>query len=75
MPEVGDFAVEFDAVLFGVGEDGDEASRAGEEAVERPGGEGVGFAGLAGPKPDFQAGGGVEGSLLVGAEGDGKFQI
>ena len=71
LADVGDFFVEFDAIGFGVGEDGDEAAWAGEEAVDGPGGEGVGFAGLAGPEPDFDAGLGVEGLLLVGAEGKG----
>ena len=61
--------VEFDAVLFGVGKNGDEAAGAGEETIYCPGGEGVGFAGLAGPEPDLDAGLAVEGFLLVGAKG------
>jgi len=65
---LGDGLVEVDAVGFGVGEDGDEAAWACEEAVNGPGGEGVGFAGLAGPEPEFEAGRGLEGFCLVGAE-------
>ena len=38
--DFGAFAVEFDAVEAGVGEDGDEAARAGEDAVDSPGSEG-----------------------------------
>ena len=68
--EFGAAAVEFDAVGFGVGEDGDEASWPGEETVDGPGGEGVGFAGLTGPEPDFEAGCAVEGGLLIWAEGE-----
>ena len=70
--EVADFgaaAVEFDAVGAGVGEDGDEAARAGEEAVDGPGGEGEGFSGLAGPEEDLDAGGlVVEDLALVGTK-------
>ena len=49
------FEVEFHAVGFGVAEDGDEASGIVEEAINGPGSEGEGFAGLAAPEPDFDA--------------------
>ena len=64
-------SVEFDAVGFGIGEDGDKASGISDESIDGPGGEGVGFAGLPAPEPDFDAVGAVfEGGSLVGAERD-----
>jgi hypothetical protein len=72
--KVADFgaaAVEFDAIRAGVGENGDEAARAGEEAFDGPCSEGEGFSGLAGPEEDLDAGGVVvEDGALVGAEGN-----
>lgn len=72
LEEFADFgaaAVEFDAVLAGVGKNGDGSARAADEAMHGPSGEGEGFAGLAAPKPDLNAVGLVlEGGELVGAE-------
>ena len=69
--DFGAFGEEFGAVFAGVGEDGDEAAGAGEEAVDGPGGEGEGFADLAGPMKDEDAGGAVhEDGDLIGTESD-----
>ena len=69
--DVGAFAVEFDAVGFGIGKDGDEASGVGDEAINSPRCKGEGFSGLAGPQPDVNAVGAVEkGSELVGTKVD-----
>ena len=74
--DFGAFAVEFDAVEAGVGEDGDEAARAGEDAVDSPGSEGEGFSGLTAPEEDLVAGGVVvEDWLLVGTEMNLRFEI
>lgn len=80
--DLGAFAMEFDAVEAGVGKDGDEATGAGEDAVNGPGGEGEGFAGLAAPKEDLVAGGVVFEDLLLvrtereeGRVGNGDFGL
>ena len=63
------FFGELEAVLHGVGKDGDKAAGACEAAVDGPGGEDGGFADLAGPVEDGDAGGVVlEDWDLVGAE-------
>ena len=53
--DLGAFLVEFGAVGDGVGEDGDEPARAGEEGLDSPAGKGEGLTGLAAPHPDFEA--------------------
>jgi hypothetical protein len=63
------FVGEFDALLAGVAEDGDEAAGPGEEAINGPRSKDLAFADLAGPVDDGDAGGVVlEDWDLVGAE-------
>ena len=67
--DLGAFLVELGAVGDGVGENGDEPTWAGEEALDSPAGKGEGLAGLAAPHPDFEAVGVVgERFFLVMAE-------
>jgi hypothetical protein len=46
---IGAETVEFDAVGFGVGKDGDKATGVGDKAIDGPSGKGEGFSGLPAP--------------------------
>jgi hypothetical protein len=65
------FLRELDAVVFGVGQDGDEAAGFGEEPPDGQGGEDVRLADLTGQEEEDAGGVVAEDRFLVGTEFDG----